>query len=133
MAEVIMPKMGDAMEEGTLVSWHKGDGDTVRAGEVIGEIETDKSNVEIEAEEDGVLHIQAQPGAVVPVGNVIAVIGDAAPKANGANGAAAGAATNGASSPRPAAGGARTPPTTRTSRRWPPPSTATSRPAGPRT
>ena len=76
MAEVIMPKMGDAMEEGTLVSWHKQDGETVKAGDIIGEIETDKSNVEIEAEEDGVLHIQAQPGAVVPVGNVIAVIGD---------------------------------------------------------
>ncbi len=76
MAEVIMPKMGDAMEEGTLVSWLKQDGETVAAGDVIAEIETDKSNVEIEAEDAGVLHIQAQPGAVVPVGKVIAVIGD---------------------------------------------------------
>jgi len=86
MAEVIMPKMGDAMEEGTLVSWHKQDGDTVKPGEVIAEIETDKSNVEIEAEDAGVLHIQAQPGAVVPVGKVIAVIGDAAASANGTSG-----------------------------------------------
>jgi len=76
MPEVIMPKMGDAMEEGILLQWLKQDGQTVKAGEVIAEIETDKSNVEIEAEEDGVLHIQAQPGAVVPVGNVIALIGD---------------------------------------------------------
>ena len=97
MAEVIMPKMGDAMEEGTLLQWLKQDGETVKAGEVIGEIETDKSNVEIEAEEDGVLHIQTQPGTVVPVGKVIAVIGDVV-SGNGssANGASsAKAATNG--------------------------------------
>ena len=92
-----MPKMGDAMEEGTLLQWLKQDGETVKAGEVIGEIETDKSNVEIEAEEDGVLHIQTQPGTVVPVGKVIAVIGDVV-SGNGssANGASsAKAATNG--------------------------------------
>ncbi len=79
MAEVIMPKMGDAMEEGTLIAWHKQDGETVKAGDVIAEIETDKSNVEIPAEEAGVLHIQTQPGTVVPVGRPIATIGDAAP------------------------------------------------------
>ncbi len=77
MPEVIMPKMGDAMEEGTLLSWLKQDGETVSAGDLIAEIETDKSNVEIEAEESGVLHIQAQPGQTVPVGQTIAVIGDA--------------------------------------------------------
>ena len=100
MAEVIMPKMGDAMEEGTLVSWHKQDGETVAAGDIIAEIETDKSNVEIEAEDAGVLHIQAQPGAVVAVGKVIAVIGDAKAASNGAasngNGTAAKASSNGA-------------------------------------
>jgi len=85
MPEVIMPKMGDAMEEGTLLQWLKQDGETVKAGEVIAEIETDKSNVEIEAEDAGVLHIQAQPGAVVPVGNVIALIGDDV-KASSGNG-----------------------------------------------
>ncbi len=83
MAEVIMPKMGDAMEEGTLVSWRKQDGETVTAGEIIAEIETDKSNVEVPAEDTGVLHIQAQPGTVVPVGKVIAVIGDAPASTNG--------------------------------------------------
>jgi len=99
MAEVIMPKMGDAMEEGTLVSWHKQDGETVSAGEVIAEIETDKSNVEIEAEDAGVLHIQAQPGAVVPVGNVIALIGDDV-KASGGNGSASnGSGAGGAKAP----------------------------------
>lgn len=84
MAEVIMPKMGDAMEEGTLLQWLRQDGERVKVGDVIAEIETDKSNVEIEAEDAGVLHIQAQPGANVPVGGVIAVIGDApAAKTNG--------------------------------------------------
>ncbi len=78
MAEVIMPKMGDAMTEGVLLQWLKPDGATVKVGDVIAEIETDKSNVEVEAEESGVLHTQAQPGATVPVGRTIAVIGDAA-------------------------------------------------------
>ena len=86
MAEVIMPKMGDGMSEGTLLSWKKQDGDQVSAGEVIAEIETDKSNVEIEAEDAGILRTKTAPGQTVPVGTVIAVIGDA--KANG-NGTAA--------------------------------------------
>ena len=75
-----MPKMGDAMEEGTLIQWLKQDGETVVVGDVIAEIETDKSNVEIEAEDAGVLHIQAQPGAIVLVGKAIAMIGEDAPK-----------------------------------------------------
>ena len=101
MPEVIMPKMGDAMEEGTLIQWLKQDGETVAAGDVIAEIETDKSNVEIEAEDAGVLHIQAQPGAVVPVGKAIAMIGEDAVKSTG-NGQAAPAAPQAAvPSPQP--------------------------------
>ena len=79
MAEVIMPKMGDAMEEGTLLQWKVPDGATVSAGDVIAEIETDKSNVEVEAEDAGPIRFSAQPGAVVPVGTVIATIGEEAP------------------------------------------------------
>ena len=79
-----MPKMGDAMEEGTLLEWKKQDGETVALGDVIAEIETDKSNVEIEAEDAGVLHVKAEAGAVLPVGTVIAVIGDDTPlRSNG--------------------------------------------------
>ena len=78
MPEVIMPKMGDAMTEGVLLQWLKQDGDSVKAGDVIAEIETDKSNVEVEAEDTGVLHVQAKPGDTVPVGQTIATIGDAA-------------------------------------------------------
>ncbi len=76
MPEVIMPKMGDAMEEGTLLQWLKQDGESVKAGDVIAEIETDKSNVEVEAEDAGVLRLRAEPGAVVPVGGIIALIGE---------------------------------------------------------
>ncbi len=93
MPEVIMPKMGDAMEEGTLLEWKKQDGETVKLGDVIAEIETDKSNVEIEAEDAGVLHVKAEAGAVLPVGTVIAVIGDDVPAQS----------SNGGGSSKPAA------------------------------
>ena len=73
-----MPKMGDSMEVGKLLSWKKRSGETVKSGDVIAEIETDKSNVEIEAEENGVLITSVAEGAEVPVGEVIATIGDAA-------------------------------------------------------
>ena len=70
-----MPKMGDSMEVGKLLSWKKRSGETVKSGDVIAEIETDKSNVEIEAEDDGVLVTTVSEGAEVPVGGVIATIG----------------------------------------------------------
>jgi len=77
MPDVIMPKMGDSMEVGKLLSWRKKSGETVKSGDVIAEIETDKSNVEIEAEDNGVLVTSVQEGAEVPVGEVIATIGAA--------------------------------------------------------
>ena len=54
MSTVIMPKMGDGMEEGTLLRWLKEIGEEVSAGDPIAEIETDKVALEIEAAEDGV-------------------------------------------------------------------------------
>jgi pyruvate dehydrogenase E2 component (dihydrolipoamide acetyltransferase) len=75
MPEVIMPKMGDAMTEGKLLRWIKQPGEAVKKGEPIAEIETDKVNVDIEAEWDGVLaRVSANAGDVVPVGAAIAVI-----------------------------------------------------------
>lgn len=75
MIEVIMPKMGDAMEEGTLVDWVKKEGDKVNAGDVIGNIQTDKATVELTAPASGVLQgILLQPGETVPVGQPIAAI-----------------------------------------------------------
>lgn len=70
-----MPKMGDAMTEGKVLRWIKQQGEAVKKGEPIAEIETDKVNVDIEAEWDGVLaRLIAGAGEVVPVGAPIAII-----------------------------------------------------------
>jgi pyruvate dehydrogenase E2 component (dihydrolipoamide acetyltransferase) len=75
MQTIIMPKMGDAMEEGTLVRWLKHEGDTVQEGEPIAEIATDKATVEIEAPISGVLRgIRVAENAVVPVNTPLAYI-----------------------------------------------------------
>ncbi len=77
MAEVRMPKMGDGMEEGTITSWLKKEGDQIHEGDMIAEVETDKANVEIPAEESGVLSkIVVSAGQTVSVGAVIAQIGE---------------------------------------------------------
>ncbi|HJW75450.1 MAG TPA: biotin/lipoyl-containing protein, partial [Thermoleophilia bacterium] len=76
MADVIMPKMGDAMTEGKVLTWRKKVGDTLSPGEPIAEIETDKVNVDIEAEEAGTLvEILVGEGQSAPVGAKIAAIG----------------------------------------------------------
>jgi pyruvate dehydrogenase E2 component (dihydrolipoamide acetyltransferase) len=73
--EVIMPKMGDAMEEGTLVKWLKSEGDDVSEGDAIAEIETDKVTMELEAENAGTLaQLIADEGQDIPVGEAIAFI-----------------------------------------------------------
>jgi pyruvate dehydrogenase E2 component (dihydrolipoamide acetyltransferase) len=75
MPEVIMPKMGDAMEEGTLLKWLKSEGDEVSAGDAIAEIETDKVTLELEAEDAGTLaQLIANEGQDIPVGEAIAFI-----------------------------------------------------------
>lgn len=77
MATVIMPKMGDGMEEGTLLRWLKNAGDEVEVGDPIAEIETDKVTIEIEASETGVLtKTLIGEGQTVPIGTAIATIGD---------------------------------------------------------
>ncbi|MBF8266805.1 MAG: Dihydrolipoamide acetyltransferase component of pyruvate dehydrogenase complex [Dehalococcoidia bacterium] len=73
---VVMPQMGYDMKEGTLVRWLKQEGEEVKRGEAIAEIETDKAVVEMEAYASGVLlRIAVAEGATVPVGHTIAVIG----------------------------------------------------------
>jgi pyruvate dehydrogenase E2 component (dihydrolipoamide acetyltransferase) len=87
MPEVIMPKMGDAMEEGTLVKWLKSEGDEVSEGDPIAEIETDKVTLELEAEDAGTLaQLIASEGQDIPVGEAIAFIageGEEVPERNG--------------------------------------------------
>jgi pyruvate dehydrogenase E2 component (dihydrolipoamide acetyltransferase) len=79
MAAVNMPKLSDTMEEGTVLEWRKKNGEPVRKGEVLAEIESDKASFEIEAESDGTLHIVVEQGKPVPVGQLIAQIGGEAP------------------------------------------------------
>ena len=75
---IVMPQMGYDMQEGTVLKWHKKEGDEVARGEIIADIETDKATVEFEAFVGGVLRkIIAVEGATIPVGELIAVIGAA--------------------------------------------------------
>ncbi len=99
-----MPKMGDGMEEGTLLEWLKKDGDAVKSGEVIGTIQTDKATLELESPGSGVLTgILLEAGGTVPVGKPIAIIlkaGEALP-GGWASGTASSASS--AATPSPAA------------------------------
>ena len=71
-----MPKMGDGMEEGTLLRWLKQVGDQVDVGDPIAEIETDKVSLEIESSEGGVFtKMLVEEGQAVPIGTPIATIG----------------------------------------------------------
>ena len=90
-----MPKMGDAMTEGKVVRWYKKAGDAVKKGEPVLEIETDKVNLDLEAEQDGTLgEVAAEEGQMVPVGGVLATILGAGEKAQPKKAAAAPAAKN---------------------------------------
>src|SRR5260221_10953289 len=77
MPDVNMPKLSDTMEEGTVLEWKKKDGEEVKRGEALAEIESDKASFDIEAEADGVLHIVIEQGSPAPVGDLIARIGAA--------------------------------------------------------
>ena len=73
--EVVMPRMGETVDEGTVNAWHKAVGDQVTEGEPLLEIGTDKVDTEIPAPASGVLaEIRVQQGETVPVATVIAVI-----------------------------------------------------------
>ena len=77
--EVIMPRMSDTMEEGKILKWLKKVGDRIEVGDIIAEVETDKADMEMEALDDGFLtEIRAQEGESVPVGAVIALLGEEA-------------------------------------------------------
>jgi len=76
--KVGMPNLGHTMDEGKLVAWLVAVGEPVEAGQIIGEVETEKATFDIEAPAGGVvLAIHVEEGADVPVGTVLAVIGEA--------------------------------------------------------
>jgi len=100
-----MPALEMAQDTGKVLAWLRSPGDTVRRGEPIVEVETDKATVEIEAPASGILlEVSARPGDVVPVGRTIALIFE--PGEVPARAGAAAAGDGPASAPAPAAGGA---------------------------
>jgi len=76
-SEVKLPRLGQGMEAGTIVKWLKSEGDRVEKGEPLFEVDTDKATQEVEAEASGVLLKIAVESGEVPVGQTIAVIGEA--------------------------------------------------------
>src|SRR5215470_8214464 len=78
MAEIVrMPKMSDTMTEGVIAAWHKKVGDTVKSGELMAEVETDKATMEYESYTNGtVLYLGAKEKEAVPVNGVLAIVGE---------------------------------------------------------
>jgi pyruvate dehydrogenase E2 component (dihydrolipoyllysine-residue acetyltransferase) len=96
MPDVVMPRLSDSMEEGTILKWLKGVGEEVALGEALVEIETDKANMAYESDVAGVLtEILAREGETLPIGSPIARVDE---------GEGAGASATGRGTERPAAG-----------------------------
>src|SRR6184192_38980 len=94
-----MEALSPTMEEGRLVKWTKHEGDAVKSGETLAEVETDKAVMELVARADGqLIKVLAQEGATIPVGNVVAWIGKPGEKVDGA-----GSTEQGAAASKPAA------------------------------
>ncbi|MBX2945194.1 MAG: pyruvate dehydrogenase complex dihydrolipoamide acetyltransferase [Cyclobacteriaceae bacterium] len=77
MAEIVrMPKMSDTMSEGVIAKWHKKVGDTVKSGELMAEIETDKATMDYESFNEGtILYVGAKEGEAVKVNDILAIVG----------------------------------------------------------
>ena len=83
-SDVTMPRLSDSMEEGTILKWLVDEGGEVKRGEPLVEIETDKANMTYEADTDGTLiEVLAGEGDTLPIGDVIARIGDAGEEPSG--------------------------------------------------
>lgn len=70
-SELRIPKIGMSATEATLVEWMFGDGETVGAGDIVYTLETDKTTVEIEAEQGGTLRVLGQEGETYPIGALV--------------------------------------------------------------
>ena len=124
MADIVMPRLSDSMEEGTVLKWLKSVGDEVAVGDELVEIETDKANMVYEADTAGTLiEIVAEEGATLPIGEMIARVGDGGAgdgeargpakreqSSDGADGASASAAASAPPAPARAAEAAPTEP-----------------------
>jgi pyruvate dehydrogenase E2 component (dihydrolipoamide acetyltransferase) len=76
MSEIVMPRLSDTMEEGTILRWLKADGEEVARGEELVEIETDKATMIYESDQTGTLSLIASEGDTLPVGQPIARVGE---------------------------------------------------------
>jgi pyruvate dehydrogenase E2 component (dihydrolipoamide acetyltransferase) len=89
MPDVVMPRLSDSMEEGTVLRWLKSAGDQVAVGDELVEIETDKANMVYESDLAGtIVEVLAQEGDTLPVGDPIARVGDASEVVGSGNGGA---------------------------------------------
>lgn len=135
--EITMPKLSDTMEEGTILRWLKRVGETVAKGEVLAEVETDKADMELEAEQSGTLsEIRIKEGDAASVGAVIAVLNDASTAATPPAAAAASSRAAAPATPSPPKPPAVSPPPSKaakatTSPPPAPPAAARERPAAP--
>src|SRR5687768_17836946 len=77
MAEkILMPRLSDTMTEGVIAAWHKKVGDTIKKGDLLAEVETDKATMELESYKDGVLlHIGTEKGGKLQVDDLLAIVG----------------------------------------------------------
>jgi pyruvate dehydrogenase E2 component (dihydrolipoamide acetyltransferase) len=74
---ILMPRLSDTMTEGVIADWHKKVGDSVKKGDILADIETDKATMELESYKEGkLLYIGAQKGEKIAVNDLLAVIGD---------------------------------------------------------
>jgi pyruvate dehydrogenase E2 component (dihydrolipoamide acetyltransferase) len=106
MAEIVrMPKMSDTMTEGVIAKWHKKVGDTVKSGELMAEIETDKATMDYESFNEGtVLYLGAQEGQAVQINDVLAIVGKKGEDYSALlSGASTAAASGGKAEQKPAA------------------------------
>ena len=89
MEEIVMPRLSDTMERGTIARWLVHEGDTVKEGDILAEIETDKATMELSAYDEGVLlRILVQDGESAELGAPIAVVGAPGEDASGFSAAA---------------------------------------------
>ena len=112
---ILMPRLSDTMTEGVIADWHKNVGDTVKKGDILADIETDKATMELESYKEGkLLYVGAKKGEKIAVNDLLAVIGDekkvnldsiiaASKNKGGVSGAASGAGTAAQPAAAPAA------------------------------
>src|SRR5690242_503081 len=100
---VVMEALSPTMEEGRLVKWSKKEGDQVKTGDTLAEVETDKAVMELVARADGALiKVVVQEGQTVPVGNVVAYIGAVGERVDGASSSQPSAVSRQPAAPAPA-------------------------------